>query len=77
MATNEMQERCRTPRRLRFVSCKGAGKLTSLSRQTWWLFAKTGVVEHVRIGGRILIPRSEVDRLIAEGRRPRRAEVAR
>lgn len=73
MPTNETQERCGRC----FVSCRGAAELTALSRQTWFNFATSGVVEHVRIGGRILIPRSEVDRLIAEGRRPRKYEATR
>jgi excisionase family DNA binding protein len=78
MPTNEPQKPCRKSHRIksRFVSCADAGALTGLSRQTWWLLVKDGVVEHIRIGERILIPRSEIDRLIAEGRRPRKSEVS-
>jgi excisionase family DNA binding protein len=56
------------------MSAKDAAALTGMTRQAWTNYAKAGVISYVRIGRRVLIPRSEVSRLIAEGTRPRTAD---
>jgi len=48
----------------------GLGELekgTDISRHTWRRWARDGKVSHVRLGRRILIPETEVKRLIAAG----------
>lgn len=47
-----------------------AGKLTTLSPWTWRRWAYEGKVSSVKLGKRLLIPRSEVNRLILENTRP-------
>jgi hypothetical protein len=48
-----------------------AETLTGLSRWTWRRACYSGAVESVKVGRRLLIPISEVKRVIAEGTRPR------
>lgn len=55
-----------------FMTCSEAARMTRTSRQMWFVLVKDGVITNVRIGRRILLPRSEVLRLIKEGTRPRR-----
>jgi hypothetical protein len=54
-----------------FVSVDGAEILSSVSRWTWRAMAYDGRIESVKVGARLLIPLSEIRRVIAEGRRPR------
>jgi excisionase family DNA binding protein len=48
-----------------------AEALTGLSRWTWRRWAYNGKVESVKLGKRLLIPRAEIARLVAENTRPR------
>jgi hypothetical protein len=43
---------------------------TSVSRWTWRRWAYTGKVASVKLGKRLLIPASEIERLVAENTRP-------
>jgi hypothetical protein len=45
--------------------------VTGVSRWTWRLYSYQGKVESCKVGSRLLIPISEVRRVIAEGKRPR------
>lgn len=47
-----------------------AGELTDLSPWTWRRWAYAGRVASVKLGARLLIPRSEVTRIISENTRP-------
>jgi excisionase family DNA binding protein len=47
-----------------------AGELTDLSPWTWRRWAYSGRIASVKLGKRLLIPRSEVNRLILENTRP-------
>ena len=53
-----------------FVSVKEAKGVTGISPWTWRGWADTGVCASVKIGGRLLIPVSEIQRLLSEGLRP-------
>jgi Helix-turn-helix domain len=44
---------------------------TGISRYTWRRWAYDRKVSSVKLGKRLLIPVSEIDRLIAEGMRPK------
>lgn len=55
----------------RYVSVDQAEIITGVSRWTWRAYAYQGKVESCKLGARLLIPVSEVSRLIAEGTRPR------
>jgi hypothetical protein len=44
---------------------------TGVSRFTWRRWAYDSKVSSVKLGKRLLIPTSEIDRLIAEGTRPK------
>jgi hypothetical protein len=58
-----------------YVTAHAAGRLTPYSAQTWANWAAKGVISHLRIGKKILIPKSEIERLIAQGTRPAVAQV--
>jgi Helix-turn-helix domain len=47
-----------------------AQDLTSISQYTWRRYCYDGKVSSVKIGDRLLIPRSEIQRVIDEGFRP-------
>jgi excisionase family DNA binding protein len=53
----------------RFIGVSEAEAITSISRWTWRRWAYDGKVESVKLGKRLLIPVSEIDRLVAKGRR--------
>lgn len=55
----------------KYLGVKEAEELTGVSRWTWRRYAYTGVVESIKIGKRLLISSSEIERLVAEGTRPR------
>lgn len=55
-----------------FIGPGDAELLTGVSRWTWRVAAYQGRIESCKIGNRLLIPLSEVRRLISEGTRPRR-----
>jgi hypothetical protein len=54
-----------------FVSVDQAEILTGVSKWTWRAYAYKGTVESCKVGARLLIPITEIRRVIAEGRRPR------
>lgn len=54
-----------------YVSVDQAEILTGVSKWTWRAYAYKGKVESCKVGVRLLIPLSEVRRVIAEGTRPR------
>jgi predicted site-specific integrase-resolvase len=53
------------------VGVADAEKLTGLSRWTWRRWAYTGRVTSIKLGKRLLIPLSEITRLVEENTRPR------
>jgi hypothetical protein len=53
------------------VSVAEAEMLTSVSRWTWRSWAYNRRIESTKIGSRLLIPLSEVTRVLNEGTRPR------
>jgi hypothetical protein len=53
-----------------FVSFKEAKDITGISDWTWREWADVGKCASVKIGHRILIPVSEITRLLSEGLRP-------
>jgi len=55
-----------------FIGPIDAETITGVSRSTWRHAAYEGRIESVKIGNRLLLPLSEVRRLIAEGTRPRK-----
>jgi hypothetical protein len=55
-----------------YVGVDEAQELTGISKWTWRVAAYQGRVESCKIGNRLLIPLSEIRRLIREGTRPRR-----
>lgn len=63
-----------------YLSVQEAGKLTGLSPWTWRAWAYQGKVASVKLGtarrSRLLIPRSEIDRVMHDSLRPR-LEIAR
>ena len=55
-----------------YIGPAHAGIMTGTSTWFWRRKAYDGTVSSVKFGTRLLIPRSEVERLIAENTRPRR-----
>ena len=51
-----------------------AEALTGVSRWTWRRWSYDGKITSVKLGKRLLIPSSEIQRLVAENTRPRLAE---
>ncbi len=54
-----------------FVSVAEAEALTGVSRWTWRVYAYKGRVSSVKVGKRLLLPVTEVRRILSEGNRPR------
>jgi hypothetical protein len=54
-----------------YVSVDQAEILTGVSKWTWRAYAYKGTVESCKVGARLLIPITEIRRVISEGRRPR------
>jgi Helix-turn-helix domain len=55
----------------KYLGVQEAQELTGISRWTWRRYAYNGIVESIKIGKRLLIPSSEIERLVSEGTRPR------
>lgn len=55
----------------KFLSVKEAEEITGRSKWGWRRDAYIGLVASVKIGQRLMIPISEIERRIAEGTRPR------
>jgi hypothetical protein len=54
-----------------YVGVDGAETMTGVSRWTWRAYCYEGRVESTKVGTRLLIPLSEIHRVLAEGTRPR------
>ena len=59
-----------------FVSVKEAKALTGISDWTWREWAEIGKCASVKVGHRLLIPVSEIKRLLSEGLRPACKNIA-
>jgi excisionase family DNA binding protein len=57
-----------------YLGVADAEAVTGVSRWTWRRWAYSGRVSSVKLGKRLLIPASEISRLIAENIRPRLPE---
>ena len=57
-----------------YLSVADAEAVTGVSRWTWRRWAYCGRVSSVKLGKRLLIPASEITRLVAENMRPRLIE---
>jgi excisionase family DNA binding protein len=53
-----------------FMSVSDAQALTGISKWTWRSWAYAGKVASVKLGKRLLIPASEIERLVSQGTRP-------
>jgi hypothetical protein len=53
------------------VSVQGAEVMTGRSRWSWRRDAYDGKIASVKLGAKLLIPISEIRRVVAEGMRPR------
>lgn len=58
----------------KYRSVREAEEYTGLSAWFWRRQAYDGLVESFKVGTRLMIPISEIERVMAEGRRPRLAE---
>lgn len=54
----------------KFLGVDGAEARSGISRWTWRRMAYAGRIASSKVGKRLLIPCSEVDRVLAEGYRP-------
>jgi excisionase family DNA binding protein len=54
-----------------YLGVAEAETMTGVSRWTWRRWAYSGKVASVKLGSRLLIPRSEISRLIDENTHPR------
>jgi hypothetical protein len=59
-----------------FVSVNEAEATYGISRWTWRQYAYKGDIESIKVGRRLLIPLSEIQRVFSDGRRPRRKPSA-
>jgi excisionase family DNA binding protein len=59
------------------LSVVAAADLTGIASMTWRKYCYSGKIASVKIGDRLLIPRTEVQRIIDEGYRPSVAEQER
>lgn len=53
-----------------YLSVVDAEIISGLSRWTWRAWAYSGRIASVKVGRRLLIPATEIHRIIAEGTRP-------
>jgi len=53
-----------------YLGVSEAETLTGVSKWTWRRWAYDGKVASVKLGKRLLIPTTEIDRLVAENTRP-------
>jgi excisionase family DNA binding protein len=54
-----------------YLGVAEAEALTGVSRWTWRRWSYDGRISSVKLGKRLLIPRAEIARLVAENTRPR------
>jgi hypothetical protein len=57
--------------RAEYLGVEQAAALTSMSLWFWRRQAYNGTVSSVKIGSRLLIPRTEIERVVTENTRPR------
>jgi hypothetical protein len=57
-----------------YVSVDQAEIMTGVSRWTWRGYCYRGLIDSCKVGVRLLIPLSEIRRVLAEGYRPRVSE---
>jgi hypothetical protein len=62
--------------RAEYLGVEQAAALTSMSIWYWRRQAYNGTVSSVKIGRRLLIPRTEIERVVTENTRPRLAAQA-
>lgn len=53
-----------------YLSVSECELISGLSRWTWRRYAYAGTIASVKVGPRLLIPRSEIDRIMRAGMRP-------
>lgn len=58
-----------------YLSVAGAETMTGRSRWSWRRDAYEGRIASVKLGAKLLIPISEIRRVLAEGTRPRLQDV--
>jgi excisionase family DNA binding protein len=58
-----------------YLGVADAEAVTGVSRWTWRRWAYSGKVSSVKLGKRLLIPATEISRLVAENMRPRLSKV--
>jgi hypothetical protein len=66
-----------SPVEAEYLSVEGCERLTNLSRSTWRRYAYAGTVASCKVGGRLIIPRSEVNRILQGAMRPALATAER
>jgi predicted transcriptional regulator of viral defense system len=54
-----------------YVTVDEAEQLSAVSKWFWRRAAYSGAIESVKVGRRLIIPLAEVQRVLAEGKRPR------
>ncbi len=57
--------------KMEYMGVRELEAVTGVSRWTWRRWAYSGRVASVKLGKRLLIPVSEISRLVAENTRPR------
>ena len=55
----------------KFLSVTEAAAMTGISLWSWWRWGADGRIATTKIGNRVLIPIEEINRLAAEGMRPK------
>lgn len=60
------------PEPARMLSVYEAAERTGVTHWCWRRWATIGKVSSAKLGRRLLIPETEIERVIAEGMRPRR-----
>jgi len=58
-----------------YLSVAEAEGMTGISRWTWRVYAYNGKIGSTKIGKRLLLPLTEVRRVLSEGNRPRIEQV--
>jgi excisionase family DNA binding protein len=54
----------------RYLGVDAVGEMTGLSPWTWRRWAYDGKIASVKVGRRLLIPATEIERVMREGMRP-------
>jgi hypothetical protein len=59
-----------------YLSVLEAEMATGISQWTWCRWCYDGKITSVKVGTRLMVPVAEIDRIIAEGTRPRAQAVS-